>query len=290
MSDTTIRKLLESARYEILPTTGIVERVHEYVAPGRVITVTASTGLTLDATLSTAEQLQALGFAAVPHIAARMVHGRTELEEIVDRLTTAGISRIFVPAGDATPPVGGYSGAHDLLLDLTSMAAPFTDIGVAAYPESHPLIPDDITVQAMWDKRDYASYLVSNLCFEPSLVSAWLKRVRGRGIELPLYLGVAGKVELGKLAKIASKIGVGESTRFLRKNTATFARMAKPGGYNPQKFLDKLESVFDDRSLGVVGLHIYTFNQIKDTEEWRRKQIDKLGGDGGLKVGTESRR
>ena len=89
MSQENLASLLKSARYEILPTAGVVDRVHEYVAPGRVITVTASTGLTLEATLSTAEQLQALGFQAVPHIAARMVQSRTELEEIVDRIAAS---------------------------------------------------------------------------------------------------------------------------------------------------------------------------------------------------------
>lgn len=278
MSQATLRTLLNTARYEILPTAGIVERVAEYVVPGREITVTASTGLTLEATISTAEQLQALGFRAVPHIAARMVQGRTELEEIVDRLAEAGVDRIFIPAGDATPPAGGYGGALDLLIDLSSMAAPFQQLGVSAYPETHPLIADDVTVQAMWDKRDYATHLVSNLCFDPAVVATWLNRVRDRGIELPLILGIAGKVELAKLARVASKIGVGESTRFLRKNTATFTRMAKPGGYNPRKFLDKLAPTLDDPRLGVAGLHIYTFNQIKDTEVWRRKQLAALGG------------
>ena len=240
--------------------------------------MTASTGLTLEATLSTAEQLQALGFRAVPHLAARMIHGRPELTEIVDRLAEAAVDRIFVPAGDATPPAGGYVGAHDLLVDLSSMAAPFRHIGVSAYPESHPIIPDDVTIQAMWDKRDYATHLVSNLCFDPAVIASWVPRVRSRGIELPLVLGIAGKVELAKLARVATKIGVGESTRFLRKNTATFTRMAKPGGYNPRKFLDKIDPVLDDPEMGVAGLHIYTFNQIKDTEVWRRKQLAALGG------------
>lgn len=277
MTQETLATLLNSARYEILPTEGVVDRIHEHVAPGRVITVTASTGLTLEATLSTAEQLQALGFHAVPHIAARMVRGRSELEEIVDRITAAGIDRIFVPAGDATPPAGGYAGALDLIVDLTSMAAPIQHLGVSAYPETHPLIPDDVTVQAMWDKRDYATHLVSNLCFDPAVIAAWLARVRARGIGLPVILGIAGKVELAKLARVASKIGVGESSRFLRKNTATFTRMARPGGYNPRKFLDKLAPTLDDPAMGVAGLHIYTFNQIKDTESWRRRQLSALG-------------
>ncbi|MCM1012971.1 MULTISPECIES: methylenetetrahydrofolate reductase [unclassified Brevibacterium] len=277
VSVSALRTLLKSARYEVLPTAGIVDRISDHVAPGRTITVTASTGMGLEATLSTAEALQARGYTAVPHIAARMVQGRTELEEIIDRLGRAGIATIFVPAGDATPPAGGYASALDLLVDLTSLAPPITQIGVAAYPESHPLIPDDVTVQAMWDKRDYATHIVSNLCFDPGIVSTWLARVRARGIEMPLILGIAGKVELAKLAKVATKIGVGESTRFLRKNTATFTRMAKPGGYNPRRFLDRLSPVLADPYMGVSGLHIYTFNQVKDTEAWRRRQLELLG-------------
>lgn len=278
MSQAALLTLLRTARYEVLPTAGIVDRIEEYIVPGREITVTASTGLSLEATLSTAEQLQALGFRAVPHLAARMVHGRPELTEIVDRLAEAGIDRVFVPAGDATPPAGGYAGALDLLTDLSSMAAPFQHLGVAAYPEPHPIIADDVLIQAMWDKRDYATHLVSNLCFDPATIASWAARVRARGIELPLILGIAGKVELTKLARVATKIGVGESTRFLRKNTATFTRMARPGGYNPRKFLDRLAPALDDPGAGVAGLHIYTFNQIKDTEVWRRKQLAALGG------------
>src|SRR5690625_7837935 len=86
MSQAALLTLLRTARYEVLPTAGIVDRIEEYIVPGREITVTASTGLRLEATLSTAEQLQALGFRAVPHLAARMVHGRPELTEIVDRI------------------------------------------------------------------------------------------------------------------------------------------------------------------------------------------------------------
>src|SRR5699024_11418328 len=78
--------------------------------------------------------------------------------------------------GDATPPAGGYAGALDLLTDLSSMAAPFQHLGVAAYPEPHPIIADDVLIQAMWDKRDYATHLVSNLCFDPATIASWAAR------------------------------------------------------------------------------------------------------------------
>src|SRR5699024_12378113 len=124
----------------------------------------------------------------------------------------------------------------------------------------------DVLIQAMWDKRDYATHLVSNLCFDPATIASWAARVRARGIELPLILGIAGKVELTKLARVATKIGVGESTRLLRKNTATITRMVKPGGYNPRNFLDLHAPVLEDPAMGLTVLHIYSFNHITDTE------------------------
>src|SRR5699024_150281 len=147
MSQAALLTLLRSARYEVLPTAGIVDHIKEYIVPGREITVTASTGLSLEATMSTAEQRQDPGNRAAPHLAPRMDDGRPELPEHSDRLAEAGIDRVFVAAGDATPPAGGYAGALDLLTDLSSMAAPFQHLGVAAYPEPHPIIADDVLIQ-----------------------------------------------------------------------------------------------------------------------------------------------
>src|SRR5690625_7994498 len=115
MSQAALLTLLRTARYEVLPTAGIVDRIEEYIVPGREITVTASTGLSLEATLSTAEQLQALGFRAVPHLAARVVHGRPELTEVVDRPAEEGIDRVPRPPRAATPPPGGPAAALRLL-------------------------------------------------------------------------------------------------------------------------------------------------------------------------------
>lgn len=276
MSQQVLRTLLDSARYEILPTPGIVDDVCAHVPIGREISVTASVGLSLEATLSTAELLSAHGYPAVPHLAARLVRDRAQLTEIVDRLSTAGIERVFVPAGDAPMPAGRYSSALELLADLREMSAPLDRIGITGYPESHPLISDRATVQAMADKSGYATEVVSNLCFDPWVLAWWVHAVRTRGIALPIVLGVAGKVELAKLARVATRIGVGESTRFLRSHTATFAKMARPGGYNPRKFLDRMAPVLDDPAAGVAGLHVYTFNQIRATEEWRSRQLHRL--------------
>jgi len=271
-----IRELLASARYEILPTASVRTEVIEHVPLGRTVTVTASARLGLEATLDVAEFLQRAGYRAVPHLAARMIADRRELEEIVDRLVAAGVDSVFVPGGDVTPAVGPYASSLDLLRDLSVMAAPFRHIGIAGYPEPHPTIHDDLTVQAMWDKRDLATHIVSNLCFDVSALTSWTRRIRARGVTLPLLIGMPGRVERTKLLAMASKIGVGESARFLSKNKGTFARVATPGAFHPQRFIERITTLAAQSEANVEGLHVYTFNQIAETERWRRQWTARL--------------
>ena len=172
---------------------------------------------------------------------ARLLRDDAHLKDVVDRLREAGVDDVFVPAGDADPPAGAYDGALPVLRGLSELGGPFAHVGVTGYPESHPLIHDDVTVQAMWDKREHATYIVSNLCFDPRVLGEWIARIRGRGIALPVHVGVAGPVQRAKLLSMATKIGVGESTRFLTKHPSWFLRFATPGGYAPERLLTRTE-------------------------------------------------
>ncbi len=268
-----VRRLLGRVRYEVLPTARVEAQVTTYLPAGSTVTVTASPSKGLEATLSLAERLADRGFDAVPHLAARMVSGPSELAEIAHRLREAGVSTIFVPAGDADP-VGPYLGAHDLLEGLAGLGNPFRTVGVTGYPESHPRIHDDVTVQAMWDKRRHADQIVSNLTFDPKVLRRWVRRVRARGVTTPILVGLPGPVDRTKLLTMATKIGVGESTRFLAKNRSMFARIAVPGGYDPLRLLEGAAGVLAEESMGVDGLHLFTFNQLAETESWRRQQLE----------------
>jgi len=272
---TTALRLLDHARYEVLPTPSVEEKVHTSVPLDVGVTVTASPSKGLEETVALAERLAGAGYAVVPHLAARMVSGRTELAEICARLTEAGITRVFVPGGDASP-AGDYPDALALLEDLTVLGRPFAHVGVTGYPESHPTIHDDLTVQSMWDKRRYATHIVSNLTFDPGLVKDWLHRLRLRGITLPLLLGVPGPVDRAKLLGMATKIGVGDSTRFLAKQKGMMTRLVAPGGFTGERFLAACAPTLGDPEALVEGLHLYTFNQVAETEAWRQDLIARL--------------
>jgi methylenetetrahydrofolate reductase (NADPH) len=271
----TMLRLLANARYEILPTATSEEKVLQHLPVDRVVTITASPGKGLDATLDLAERLTGHGYAVVPHLAARMISGRAELAEICERLTGKGITRVFVPAGDADP-AGDYRDAFSLLEDLSALGNPFEHVGITGYPETHPTISDDLTVQSMWDKRRHATHIVSNLTFDPKAIKLWVGRLRGRGVTMPLLLGIPGPVERAKLLNMATKIGVGESTRFLTKHRGTFLRLAAPGGFTGERFLEQCAPALAPEEARVEGLHVFTFNQIAETEAWRNGLVEQL--------------
>ena len=271
----TMVRLLESARYEVLPTPSIEATILEHVDAGTTLTITASPSKGLEATLDLTERLTGHGYVAVPHLAARMIRDRAELTEICDRLTGKGVSRVFVPGGDAEA-AGHYPDALSLLEDLAELGRPFAHVGITGYPESHPTISDDLTIQAMWDKRRFATHVVSNLTFDPDVLATWVGRMRKRGITMPLFLGLPGPVERTKLLAMATKIGVGESTRFLAKHKGTFARLAAPGGFTGERFLEKVAPAMSAPDTLVEGLHVFTFNQVPATVEWRRTLLERL--------------
>jgi len=268
-----VAPLLRAPRYEVFPGAGTEQAVLEWVPRELTVTVTASPTRGLEPTLDLATSLAGHGYTAVPHVTARLVRDDAHLADIVARLTAAGISDIFVPGGDADPPAGRFHSALELLERLAEMGRPFARVGITGYPESHPKIDDDITIQSMWDKRRHAAYLVSNLCFDPATLRRWITRVRARGVTLPLLVGLAGPVDRARLLRMAAVAGVSESARFLAGHTEWFLRLGVPGGYSPQRLLDRVSGTLTDPAAAVEGLHIFTFNQLRQTEDWRRQML-----------------
>ncbi len=277
--------LLQDPRYEVFPAKGTEQAVLDWVPRGMTVTVTASPVKGLDPTIDLAEKLAAHGYRVVPHLAARSVTGEEHLLAIVGRLKAAGCDDVFVPGGDATHPAGPFDSALPLLERLAEMGSPFSRIGITGYPESHPKIHDDITIQAMWDKRKYATYIVSNVCFDAAQLSRWIQRIRARGVTLPLYVGLAGPAERTRLLRMAAVAGASESARFIGRHPGWILRFWVPGGYSPDRLLDRAAGVVTAPGSGVAGLHLFTFNQLQQTEQWRKAALERTGIDKPLLAG-----
>ena len=220
------------------------------------------------------EVLPLAGYPVVPHLSARLVRDRVHLEEAVTRLTAAGVRELFVPAGDATEP-GAFTGAADLLRAMGTLRAAFDEIGITGYPESHHLISDEETIQAMFAKAPMATCIISQICFDADVIAGWIAEVRRRGTHLPIWIGLPGTVDYAKLVRISMKIGLGESARFLRRHGNWMSRLMTRQ-FKPDPLLRGLAPLVADPGAGVAGFHLYTFNEVARTERWRREAIRRL--------------
>jgi methylenetetrahydrofolate reductase (NADH) len=281
----SLRELLSGPRYEVIPAKGTEQAVLDWVPAGMTVTVTASPVKGLEPTIELAGKLAARGYRVVPHLAARSVEGQAHLDGIVARLKDCGVDDVFVPGGDASHPAGPFDGALPLLERLDAMGRPFGRIGITGYPESHPKIGDDVTVQAMWDKRRYATYIVSNVCFDAAGLGRWIERIRSRGVTLPLFVGLAGPAERSRLLRMAAVAGASESARFITRHPGWILRFWVPGGYSPDRFLDRAAAAITAPGAGVAGLHLFTFNQLQPAERWRRAALERTGTDKPLLAG-----
>ena len=274
---TGLEALLRSPRYEVFPAKGTEQAVVDWVPAGMTVAVTASPVKGLDATIDLTERLAARGYRVVPHLAARSVAGDAHLAGIVTRLKACGVDDVFVPGGDAPHPAGPFDSALPLLERLAEMGNPFSRIGITGYPESHPKIDDDITIQAMWDKRRCASYIVSNVCFDAARLGRWIQRIRARGVTLPLYVGLAAPAERSRLLRMAAVAGASESARFITRHPGWILRFWVPGGYSPDRLLDRAAAVITAPDAGVAGLHLFTFNQLEAAGQWRQAALERTG-------------
>ncbi len=229
----------------------------------------------MDATVELAVELSGADLSVVPHLAARLVRDRRHLEELAQQLVDAGITEIFAIGGDG-PPQGVFSEALELIQALERIGHRFS-IGIAGYPEGHPVVSDDRLAAALAAKEPHASYLVTQMCFDPSAIGAWIETIRARGIELPVLIGLPGVVAMTRLIPVAARIGVGASIRFLTRHRGLWRKLFA-SEYTPTDLLVELSPVLGAPTTGVVGLHLYTFNQVAATEAWRLELLEHLEG------------
>ncbi len=256
------------SRLEVLPFASAEEQLASLPA-GTTVTVTVSPKHGIDHTLAFAERWAGQGLDVVPHLTARMVTGRDHVEEIARRIGCAGFGEIFVIGGDRTPPLGPYASAAELLDVLRPRLDEGVRIGIAGYPEGHPAITDAVLAEALGQKADHASTIVTQLCFDGATVAAWIRSIRAQGVTLPVLVGVPGVVDRRKLLELATRVGVGASTRFLRKNLRASAKLLVHSTYEPTGLVEEIgAAALADPSLDVAGFHLFTFNQIAATGAW----------------------
>lgn len=264
---------LERVRYEVVPMKGVEAQI-EHLPLDAVVTVTVSPTKGLRATLDLTRMLTERGHATVPHLAARLLTDAAELGAVIDELRDVGVREVFVVAGDAKKPAGAFEGAAELLEAMASLGHHLEGIGITGYPETHAFIPDQTTIDAMARKAPHATYIVSQICYDPATIRGWIEAVRARGVHLPIFVGLPGVVDRKRLLKLSMRVGLGDSVRFLSKQSSVASRLLT--GYEPDELIHALRDLIGHPALQVEGWHLFTFNEIERTERWRRQMLAEV--------------
>lgn len=245
-----------------------VEAAPGLLATGAEIFIAAIPGETAERIIAAAVRLARGGLRPRPHIVARNLAGRADLDDMLARLAgEAGVDRCHVVGGDRDRPEGEFDSSLQLLQTGLFQKHGINRITVACYPEAHPRISDAVLEHhldaklALGRAEGLQIGLVSQFCFDAEPIIAMARRLRERGISAPLRAGVVGPADRGAMIRYGLMCGVGPSLRALKERHA-LARSAI-AGETPQALLTELAlAQAAEPSLGIDGVHFFTFGAL----------------------------
>ena len=271
-----LRALVAELKFELIPLKNARDAA-EALPDGANVTITASPSHGIESTIELAEHMVASGHEPVPHLSAHMIRDRAHLSELLARCRVAGLREAFVVGGDAKDR-GEFHDGLALLRAMHELGHPFATIGVPSYPEGHVDIPGPRLLEALLEKQRYASYMATQMCFNPDAIVRWIAEMRRQGVRLAVHLGTPGVADVAKLMTISARIGIADSARYLKKNKRMVGHLLTPGKFGPDALLEGVAPAFADPSANIEALHLFTFNQVAATVEWQRRMVATLDG------------
>lgn len=220
-----------------------------------------------------ARTTRALGLVAVPHVAARRIASRADLDDFLGGLRSDGnADSVFVVAGDPKSPMGPFGDALAVIDSGALQEHGVRHVGISGYPEGHPVIPDTALWAALEEKAHALSAaglegsIITQFGFDAAVVLDWVEQVRARGIDLPVRVGIPGPAGVKRLLGYASRFGVGTSTGIIRKYGISLTNLT--GSAGPDRFMRSLADGYRVDRHGRMKTHFYTFGGLTATTEW----------------------
>jgi methylenetetrahydrofolate reductase (NADPH) len=227
-----------------------------------------------------AVRLRRANLVPVPHIGARHLESAAQLEELAARLAgEAGVDRVLIIGGDRAKPAGPYESSLEIMQTGVFQKAGIIRMAIGGFPEGNPHVPKPMVDEALSAKVNFARAaglrlsIVSQFAFEAGPIIAWLREIRGRGIDVPVQVGLAGPAGIIALMRYAVRCGIGNSIHVLTENPS-FAKLLMEKGPEPiiRDLHAAAEAEGDSQALGIAGLHFYVFGGFNKTVDWIEAQ------------------
>jgi len=269
-----IRSFLEDFSIEATP--HAVEEVDAYpdfLPRGTSVYVAHPPSSDLEDISSLAARLRELGYAPVPHLAARKLTGRKQLDSALGRMRDAGSKHVMLIAGDVRAPAGPYESAMDVLETDLLKAHGFDGVGIAGHPEGIRDIDATTLHRALLEKARWASdagirmHIVTQFGFDAQAVIDWEKALVKEGIELPVHVGMAGQASARQLLRYARRCGVVASTRMLARNPRGVSAQGK-ASISEELVTEFARHRLVHRDCALVSAHFFAFGGAEATVRW----------------------
>jgi methylenetetrahydrofolate reductase (NADPH) len=197
-----------------------------------------------------------------------VAHSRLELAEILVTLRKAGVENLMALGGD--PPADPDAGPGELayateLVELARAIGGFS-IGVAAHPAGHPRSPDARSDRDfLAAKLEVADFGITQFFFEVSEYEGLRADLEARGVRTPVLPGilpVTSLASMGRLGTMGAPAPEWMQARLRAAHEAGGSDAVRSEGVRLAT-----ELCADLLTLGVPGLHFYTFNTSSATRE-----------------------
>jgi methylenetetrahydrofolate reductase (NADPH) len=215
------------------------------------------------------------GLKPVPHVAAKNVASERKLADLLLRLaSSAGVRKIMLIGGDRGRSAGPFENALEVIESGVLQNAGIEEIGLAAYPEGHPELSDDILRASLREKLEAArraglgAHIVTQFSFDAWPVVTWLRALRADGIANPVRIGMAGPASVSALLRFAQRCGVRTSARGFARNVTSIGRMLSQ---TPATMVRDLAEAAASENLGEIAAHIYSFGGLSQAAKWTRE-------------------
>ena len=218
---------------EVTPTGATkIDSFAALLAENTSVNVTFLPGTDPNDTIAVAKRLSDEGMNAIPHIAARSLSDKDQLDGLLKRMTSeANVSEVLVIGGGVDKPVGAFDNTMQVLNTGLIQKYGISRIGVSGHPEGSPDIHDDALAQAIADKNAFAVseglslYMETQFCFDAAAVLSWECAIREAGNALPIRVGIPGPATIKTLFRFAQISGIGPSMRFIAKQARNVAKL-----------------------------------------------------------------